>query len=372
MSGGPTRGATKATTAAAPAVRDPGHVPLVHVVRDGLVESVHHGSVVVLAADGTVEFAAGDVDAAFYPRSALKPVQAVGMLRAGLDLDGELLALAAASHSGEDRHLDGARRILRAAGLTDADLRNTPDLPYDPVVRESWIARGRPPSRIAQNCSGKHAAMLLTARERGWPVERYTDPGHPLQQAIAQTVRELTGRPLARISVDGCGAPLFSVSLLGLTRAFARIACAPPGSHERRVARAVREHPEMLAGTRRDVTLLMRAIPGLLAKDGFEAVQVAALPDGRAVGVKIADGSDRARMPATAAALAVCGVAPGLLAGFADTPVLGGGAVVGGLRPAGELAARAAATAATATAAAPTPSTPMPTAPTPTAPTIPV
>ncbi|MFD5748841.1 asparaginase [Streptomyces sp. NPDC127033] len=322
-----------------PAVRAPGHVPLAHVVRGGVIEGVHHGSVVVLAADGSVEFLAGDIEAAFYPRSALKPLQAVALLRAGLPVpDDEALALTAASHSGAEMHLAVARRILDSAGLTEDDLANTPDLPYGPAEREAWLRRGLGPSRLAQNCSGKHASMLRTALTRQWPLTGYLDPGHPLQKAIAQAVEELTGQRIARVTVDGCGAPLFSVSLHGLTRAFARLATAAPDTDEGRVAGAMRAHPELVAGAGRDVAGLMRAVPGLLAKDGFEGVQVAALPDGRAVGVKIADGADRARMPVTAAALALCGVDPGILAPFARTPVLGGGQEVGSLRAAGALA----------------------------------
>ncbi|MFJ2112620.1 asparaginase [Streptomyces sp. NPDC087850] len=322
-----------------PVVREPAHVPLAHVVRGGVVEGVHHGSVVVLAADGGVEFRAGDIEAAFYPRSALKPLQAVGLLRAGLpELDDEALALTAASHSGEERHLITARRILDAAGLTEDDLRNVPDLPYGEAQREEWLRRGLGRTRLVQNCSGKHAAMLMTARARGWALDSYLDAGHPLQRALAATVEDLTGQRVARITVDGCGAPLYSVSLHGLTRAVARLATAGPDTEEGRVARAMRAHPETVSGTGRDVARLMRAIPGLLAKDGFEGVQVAALPDGRAVGVKIADGADRARMPVTAAALARCGVDPEILAGFARTPVIGGGVEVGSLRAAGALA----------------------------------
>nr|WP_247746676.1 asparaginase [Streptomyces oryzae] len=324
--------------AEAPVRRAPAHVPLAHLVRGGIVEGVHHGSVVVLAADGSVQFRAGDIEAACYPRSALKPLQAVALRRAGLKLDGELLALTAASHSGEARHLAGARHILRLAGLAEDDLRNTPDLPYGAEQRAEWLRRGLGPTRLAQNCSGKHAAMLMTARLHGWPLPDYLDPGHPLQRAVAATVAELTGQELAGVSVDGCGAPLFAVSLHGLTRAVARLAAAAPDTHEGRVAQAVREYPEAASGTGRDVARLMRGVPGLLAKDGFEGVQVAALPDGRAVGVKIADGADRARMPVTAAALARCGADPAVLAGFAATPVTGGGAVVGSLRAAGALA----------------------------------
>ncbi|MFE7569100.1 asparaginase [Streptomyces sp. NPDC057539] len=327
---------TSPAPGAPPTVREPAHVPVAHVIRGGVVEGVHYGSVVVLAPDGGVEYRAGDIEAAFYPRSALKPVQAVGLLRAGLPpLDGEALALTAASHSGEERHLATARRILDAAGLTEDDLRNVPDLPYGPAVRDEWIRAGRGPSRLAQNCSGKHAAMLMTARARGWSLENYLDPGHPLQREIASTVEELTGQGVARVTVDGCGAPLFAVSLHGLTRAAARIATAAPDSAEGRVAHAMREHPEMVSGSGRDVARLMRAVPGLLAKDGFEGVQIAALPDGRAVGVKIADGADRARMPVTAAALARCGVDPEILAAFDHAPVIGGGREVGTLRAAG-------------------------------------
>lgn len=148
------------------------------------------------------------------------------MVRAGLPLDGELLSLTAASHSGEERHLAGARRILELAGVSEDALRNVPDMPFDPAVRDTWIREGRAPSRLAQNCSGKHAAMLYTCVLNDWPLEGYLDPSHPLQQAIAEIVEDLTGQRIARVTVDGCGAPLFSVSLHGLARAAARITSA--------------------------------------------------------------------------------------------------------------------------------------------------
>ncbi|MEU2400109.1 asparaginase [Streptomyces pseudogriseolus] len=323
--------------AAAPPVRAPRHAPVAHLIRGGVVEGVHYGSVVVLDAGGEAVFRLGDPEAAFYPRSALKPVQAVAMVRAGLPLDGALLSLAAASHSGEERHLVGTLRILQHAGLTEDHLRNVPDLPLDPAVRDTWVRAGRGPSRLAQNCSGKHAAMLCTAKLNGWPVDDYLDPSHPLQQLIAETVEDLTGRRVATVTVDGCGAPLFAVSLESLARAAARIASAAPGTPEGRVADAMRTHAEMASGTGRDVAALMRAVPGLLAKDGFEGVQVAALPDGRAVAVKIADGAARARVPVTAAALTHAGVDPVLLTAFAGETVLGGGRPVGGIRPVTDL-----------------------------------
>ncbi|QOV47451.1 asparaginase [Streptomyces chromofuscus] len=320
------------SVADAPPVREPLHAPVAHLIRAGIVEGVHYGSVVVLDADGEVAFQLGDIEAAFYPRSALKPLQAVAMVRAGLALDGELLSLAAASHSGEERHLAGTRRILEIAGLSESDLRNVPDLPLDPVVRDAWVREGRTPSRPAQNCSGKHAAMLCTAKLNGWSLDDHLDPAHPLQQAIAEAVEDLTGQRVAHVTVDGCGAPLFSVSLHGLARATARIVTAAPGTPEARVADAMREHAEMASGSGRDVAALMRAVPGLLAKDGFEGVQVAALPDGRAIAVKIADGASRARVPVAAAALARAGVDPALLTAFAGEPLLGGGRPVGCVR----------------------------------------
>ncbi|MER5194008.1 asparaginase [Streptomyces sp. NPDC002755] len=317
----------------APAIREPLHTPVAHLVRGGVTEGIHYGSVVVLGAGGEIELQLGDIEAAFYPRSALKPVQAVAMVRAGLPLDGELLSLAAASHSGEERHLAGTRRILELAGVPEDGLRNVPDLPYDPAVRDAWTREGREPSRLAQNCSGKHAAMLYTCTLNGWSLDDYLDPRHPLQQAIAEIVEDLTGQRIAAVTVDGCGAPLFSVSLHGLARAAARVTTSAPGTPEARVADAMREHAEMASGSGRDVAALMRAVPGLLAKDGFEGVEVAALPDGRAVAVKISDGANRARVPVTAAALVRAGVDPALLTAFAGEPLLGGGVPVGCVRP---------------------------------------
>jgi L-asparaginase II len=259
-------------------------------------------------------------------------MQAVAMTRLGLSLPPDLLALAAASHSGEPFHLAAAQRILDGCGCTEDDLGNPADRPFDPFEAAGWIASGRPACRLAHNCSGKHAAMLATARLRGWAPAGYLDRGHPLQRAIAATVEDLTGEQIAYTAVDGCGSPLFAVSLAALTRAIGRIAAAAADTAEGRVARAMRARPEMVGGTRRDVTALMRAVPGLIAKDGFEAVQVAALPDGTAIGVKIADGSDRARLPVTVAALALAGVDPDLLAPFGEAGTARGLAVAGELR----------------------------------------
>jgi L-asparaginase II len=282
------------------------HEPLVELVRDGMVEGVHHGSLVVLGPDGATLFAAGDPDAAMYPRSTAKPLQATAMARLGLRLSPAGFAIAAASHSGEPRHLDAVREVL--GGRSPDALGNPADFPFDPVERDHWLATGQAPSRLAHNCSGKHAAMLATCELNGWSTAGHLDPDHPLQRAIAATVEELTGRGIPRVAVDGCGAPLFATTLRGLATAVSKIAVAGPDTPEGLVAEGIRRHPDLVGGSRRDVTAVMRAVPGLIAKDGFEAVQVAALPDGTAIAVKIADGGDRARQPVLAAALKLCGV----------------------------------------------------------------
>ncbi len=200
------------------------------------------------------------------------------------------------------------RRILAGAGLAEADLQNTPDLPYPDAERAAWLAAGRGPASIVQGCSGKHAAMLATCVAAGWDTTTYLDPAHPLQRLVAETLAEMAGEPVAATVIDGCGAPAMAVSLTGLARAFGRIAAAAPGTDEARVADAMRAHPEFVAGTERDVTALMRGTAGAIAKDGAEGVYAVGLPDGRGVAVKVADGADRARAVALAVVLRRLGV----------------------------------------------------------------
>ena len=311
----------------------PGHVPVAAVTRGETIESVHYGSAVLLDPQGRILASLGDTSSRFYPRSALKPLFAVGMLRAGLELDDEQLALAAASHSGSQRHQDVALGTLHAAGLQAADLGNSTDLPYGPAERTAWLAAGGTATQLAQNCSGKHAALLALCRLKGWDTATYLAPGHPVSELLAETVQELTGEQITSASADGCGTPVYPLSLPALARGFARLGNAPQGSAEARVAAAMRRHPELLAGEGRDVTALIRAVPGLIAKDGFEGVQAVALADGTSLAVKIADGSDRARMPVTAKLLLehLGDLAPAGLRQLASSPAYGGGEVVGEL-----------------------------------------
>ncbi|HEY7042164.1 MAG TPA: asparaginase [Nocardioidaceae bacterium] len=313
---------------------------LVDIVRSGFVEGHHRGSVVALDTEGSIDWSIGDVTSPIYPRSCNKPVQALAMLRLGLDLDGELLALAAASHSGESFHIDGVRRILSSAGLDESALQTPPDFPLDDAAKTAYIRAGLEKSAIAMNCSGKHAAMLATCVERGWDIATYRLPQHPLQEAICVTFAELTGEPVVSIGVDGCGAPLFSATLLGLARAFRSIRVAGAGSPERRVAEAFAAYPEFASGSTRDEAKLLRAVPGAMAKAGAECCYALALPDGRAVALKVEDGSPRARPVVMAAALQRMGVMEDdavdveALRATGVVPLLGGGEPVGELRPA--------------------------------------
>jgi L-asparaginase II len=270
-----------------------------------------------------------------FPRSANKPMQAAGMLHCGLELDGKLLALAAASHSGEDFHVAGVREILAGAGLSEDDLQCPRALPREEVFQQDYLRQGGEPDRVHMNCSGKHAAMLATCVKAGWPTGSYTDPGHPLQVALRQTVEDLAGEPSAAVGVDGCGAPVLALSLTGLALAFQAMVTAPPGAPERRVADAMRAHPEWTSGSLRPERALMATVPGLLLKAGAEGVQAFALADGRAGVFKIEDGSYRAREPLTVAMLRRLGVstAPGVPDSALDE--IGAALVLGGSRPVG-------------------------------------
>ena len=274
----------------------------------------------------------GEVTSPMYPRSSNKPLQATAMRGCGLDLDGELLALAAASHSGEDFHVTGVRKILASAGLTEDALQCPRALPLDEAARRHFLGEGGSPDRVHMNCSGKHAAMLATCVANGWPTDSYRDPTHPLQHEIKAKLEQLSDEKVAATGVDGCGAPLFAISLTGLARAFGSLVLAAADSAERTVADAIRAHPEWTSGTARSERALMRAVPGLLVKSGAEGVQALALADGRAAAVKIEDGAARAVPAVTVAMLRVLDVAGAdqdALDQIADVPVFGGGQVVG-------------------------------------------
>ena len=299
------------------------------VVRSGFVESRHHGSVVVLDGAGEVKDKVGDVTVPVFPRSSNKPLQAVGMVRAGLvPADGADLALISGSHYGEPFHVRRVRDILAAAGLEPGALRCPAALPLSEPERDAYVRAGGLPEPILMNCSGKHAGMLATCAANGWPLGTYLDPGHPLQMAIAAAVADLAGEPIAATGVDGCGAPVFAFSLVALARAMQRLVEADPGTPERRVADEMRAHPELVAGTGADDTVLMGSVPSLMAKGGAEGVAAVAVPGVGAVALKIEDGGMRARTPVLRSALRRLGVRTPSLTEL----VMGGSGPVGEVR----------------------------------------
>ncbi|MCW2497648.1 asparaginase [Jatrophihabitans sp.] len=274
---------------------------LIEVVRDGYVESVHRGSIVLLEPAGVLT--AGTADDPVFPRSALKPLQSVAMLDAGFIGRGASLALSMASHDGEAMHVDGARATLAAAGLDESALQCPAALPGSQTALIDWVRGGGSADPICHNCSGKHAAMLATCVAAGLPLPSYRDPAHPLQQQIRDRIEVLTGVEVSAVAVDGCGAPAFAVTLTGLATAFARLASAGSGPSSM-VANAMRRHPLLIGGTTRAASLAMAAVPGLICKDGAEGVWAAALPDGRAFAAKFEDGGARALPVLLAAVLA--------------------------------------------------------------------
>ena len=299
-------------------------VVLAELVRSGLIESTHSGHLILLAADGSDLLTLGDVEAEIYPRSAIKSLQAAAMVRAGLNLNDEQLALVCASHGGTSRHQEVALEILRSVGLSESELQNTPDAPLDREARIKW--GDKPATSLAANCSGKHSGMLATCVVNGWDIKTYRDIDHPLQLAIAREITELIGKSIDRASIDGCGAPLFSMSTRSIAVAARkmRIDSDPVFA---RVISAGLKHPEMIFAEGAFDTRMMRAVLGLFVKGGAESVMLASLADGSAIAWKISDGSNRVNGPLMKAALAKFGIN---IEGEA-IDVLGGGNVVGSL-----------------------------------------
>ena len=317
-------------------------VELAVVERSGFVESRHAGSAIVLDRDGATVRTLGDVEAQILPRSSLKPLQALGSLTAGATLEGAHLAVATASHSGTDRHVSLVTDILTAAGLTEAALQCPPAWPGDRATRDEMVRELLSPQRVRMNCSGKHAAMLLACQTNGWDIETYLEPNHPLQMHTREVIERLTGTKASTWAVDGCGAPVYAMSLTSLARAAHRIATSsersPFALHRwaGTLVRAVREHPWAVQGPGEPDSLVIERL-GVFAKHGAEGVMIMSAPDGTTVALKMLDGGGRA---ATVTALTLL-VRAGALAGadvarvLSELPltVTGGGQDVGTIRP---------------------------------------
>ena len=254
--------------------------------RGAFVESVHEVHVVAIR-DGALVAAAGDPSFVTSLRSSAKPIQALPLARAYPDLTSERLAIAAASHFGTPRHVEVVRSLLAATGGRMDEL-------------DCGLQPGRPPEPAFHNCSGKHAGMLAVCRARGWPVEGYRRPDHPLQRLLHREVAAAAELSPDEVPTgrDGCGVVCFALPLERAARAFARLQRLDGGA---RVAAAMRTHPELIGGNGATDTELMRAQAGWLAKAGAEGLMCVASADGVGVAAKVADGNGRALRPALAA-----------------------------------------------------------------------
>jgi L-asparaginase II len=312
------------------------------VVRGDFTESRHAGSAIVLGEDAAVLRSVGSPDAPVFARSSLKPLQALAMLSAGVELEGAELGVATASHSGTPAHVTTVRQILARAQLPESALGCPAALPADSEARAGVRAAGGGAAPIYHECSGKHAAMLLACAVNGWDLDGYLSPEHPVQKVVVDIVERLTGEKVAATAIDGCGAPTLAVSLTGLARGIQRIATAqatspfPLYKKAASITRATREFPWAIHGQGRSDSILADRL-GVFAKRGAEGLMVVAAPDGTTVALTVLDGAHR---PATIVALtllvkagalgaaAVAAVLPEVVA-----PVSGGGRVVGEIRP---------------------------------------
>jgi len=257
--------------------------PLAILRRAGLAESFHHGVAVIVDPRGGVIQALGDISKPMYPRSALKPVQALAMRNLGLDLSGAELVMSMASHQATEGHTQLALSILESHGLAASHLKCPRAFPGNPAAR----AKTNEMSRIAMNCSGKHAAFLATCSIKNWDIENYLDPEHPLQQEILKLVEELAGEKVFATTADGCGAPLFALSTQGLARAIQGFSKASP-----EMVRTAIENPWVIGDHGSPDAVFLEH--GLMAKIGAEGVFVVTTQDHHAIAIKIADGNLRA------------------------------------------------------------------------------
>ena len=325
---------------------------LVEVTRGPLVESVHRGAIAVSDARGRLTFGAGDVESPIFPRSALKPVQAVPLVETGaadrFGLSQAELALACASHSGELQHTEPVAAWQARIGCSVGDLACGPQRPLHEPTATAMILKAERWTPLHNNCSGKHTGFMTLARGLGAPVAGYQKVDHPVQRHVETTLKEmadLSGE--LPWGVDGCTVPNFALPLAALARAMAVIADPSSQSPARaaacaRIVSAMSTHPELVAGTGRACTLLMRQAPGIAVKTGAEGVYIGILPAlGLGFALKIDDGAKRASETALAALLIALGAAKpeGAALALARAPVLNTRGVAVGERrvPAGVL-----------------------------------
>jgi L-asparaginase II len=290
--------------------------PLVEVTRGSITESRHRGHVVAVDGEGRVVAQLGAPETVTYLRSSAKPLQAVPLISTGaadrFNFTPQEIAVACGSHSGEAIHEETVAAMLRKTGLDAGALKCGAHEPFSKDVTLELRRRGLKPRVLQNNCSGKHTGMLALALHLGGATETYDQPTNPAQLAIAQTVAEFSGVPLEEIAVgvDGCGVPVFGMSVRAMALAYARLV-APPASFDaetraasERIISAMRTHPELVGGTRERLdTELMRAAPGVISKVGAEGVYTVGVepsarwPRGLGLALKIEDGEDRRARP---------------------------------------------------------------------------
>lgn len=289
---------------------------MVEILRGPFVESRHAGHAVIANAAGDVKESWGDPEAVILPRSSAKMLQALPLLEsgAGANLNDTQLALACASHSGECRHVTEVTAWLDSLGLTRDALICGPQASRDKDLRHAMIRDGEAPTRLHNNCSGKHTGFLMLAQHLGADLS-YVDPDHAVQKAVRSAFEETCAETSPGFGIDGCSAPNFAVSLRGLARGMAQFAAAGAGSGARdaamaRLRDAMMAHPKLVSGEGRACAILMEAAKGKAAvKTGAEGVFVAILPDQKlGIALKIADGATRGAEIAIAALLARLGV----------------------------------------------------------------
>lgn len=304
------------------------------LVRDGHVESVHHGIVAVVDSAGKLLLERGDSSIAVYPRSTLKPLQTLALLGTRVDLTPLEIALSTASHCGSAAHRDAIEDFLHRHGFRPDSLQCPVDWPLGAAERADMLATEGAPSRLAMNCSGKHAGFLAASRHLGWDEATYLDANHPLQRAILDAIEAWSGESVAFSSTDGCGAPLHALSTRGLARAIASVASgATPEA--RALVDALASNAWALDGPGRANTITIDTIGGI-AKIGAEGLVVIGTPAGVAVAVKIIDGSMRATTPVALEALLRVGAIESAqkerILDQMTEPVMGGERIIGGLR----------------------------------------
>jgi L-asparaginase II len=286
---------------------------LARVFRGERVESLHRGSVAVVDEDGKLLASAGQPRAGIYLRSSAKPFQAMALLDAGGErafrLGSDEIALLCASHGGEPAHVRVARGLLERGGFTAADLACGAHAPMHEPSARRLAAAGERPTALHNNCSGKHAGLLLACRLRGFDPSGYWKPDHPIQRVVLDRLSDYCGIPVSRIglAVDGCSVPVFYLPLASLALSYARLLAPPRRGEGRnaavraRICRAMWESPGMVAGRDRFTTDFLQAGSGLwIGKEGAEGVYGIGLVAGRrrkAVGIafKLEDGAARAR-----------------------------------------------------------------------------